>query len=269
MSSFSDLEYALEKNNLVLAQKICQERISQVPDDIQIKNILDEINYARLESIAFKHLPGIGYREWLTYLHKLLQPRVYLEIGIEYGYSLACTLPTTQVIGIDPNYLIPDVLENWKLYRLTSNEFFESDWHERLDFAFIDGMHTFDQALRDFINVEKYCSYDSVVAFHDTYPTNLLAASRERKSIFWTGDTWKIVLILLRYRKDLQVFTIPTYPSGLTLVRRMDNTSNFLYDNYQEILDNYYNLELNLSLIEKKSNVISNDIDIVNKILGN
>ena len=47
-----------------------------------------------------------------------------------------------------------------------------------LDLAFIDGMHHFEFALRDFINVEKYCSADSIILIHDVYPID----ATERRS---------------------------------------------------------------------------------------
>jgi len=35
---------------------------------------------------------------------------------------------------------------------------------------------------------------------------------------FWTGDVWKIVPALIKFRPDLRVFTIACPPTGLTVV---------------------------------------------------
>ena len=38
--------------------------------------------------------------------------------------------------------------------------------------AFIDGMHLFEFALRDFINTERHCSPKAVIVFDDILPRN-------------------------------------------------------------------------------------------------
>src|SRR5450631_1084438 len=45
-----------------------------------------------------------------------------------------------------------------------------------------------------------------------------LAQTRARDTDFHTGDVWKTVLCLKHYRPDLDVFTIATPPTGLTVV---------------------------------------------------
>ena len=49
-----------------------------------------------------------------------------------------------------------------------------------LDLAFIDGMHLFEYALRDFINVERFADWSSVIVFDDMLPRNVDEAARDR-----------------------------------------------------------------------------------------
>jgi len=76
-----------------------------------------------------------------------------------------------------------------------------------VDLAFIDGMHQFEFALRDFINIEKHCTSRSTILIHEvlTDPWSRHTAERERRTGFWSGDIWRLVLLLRKYRPDLGV----------------------------------------------------------------
>ncbi|PYI78804.1 MAG: class I SAM-dependent methyltransferase, partial [Verrucomicrobia bacterium] len=97
-----------------------------------------------------------------------------------------------------------------------------------LGIGFIDGLHLYEQALKDFINLERYCGPRSVILFHDTIPLDETTQSRARDTQFHTGDVWKTVLCLKHYRPDLDIFTIPTSWTGLTVVTGLDPASRVL-----------------------------------------
>ena len=100
--------------------------------------------------------------------------------------------------------------------------------------GFIDGLHSYEQALRDFINLEACCGPGSVILFHDTLPLDEATQRRTRETEFYTGDVWKTVLCLKEYRPELDIFTIATFPTGLTVVTGLDPTSRVLTDRYRE-----------------------------------
>jgi hypothetical protein len=112
-----------------------------------------------------------------------------------------------------------------------------------IELAFIDGMHHFEFALRDFINVERRCSAGSTILIHDVFPVTRLSAERERQTSFWSGDVWRLVLILRKYRPDLSVNVIATAPTGLGVVRRLDPGSRVLAERYEEIVREYLALD--------------------------
>ena len=191
-------------------------------------------------------LPGINYKKHLDYIHKRLQPKTYLEIGVETGASITSAKPPTIAVGIDPNLKIKYRLDkNIQLFEMTSDEFFASkDFKtqfdgQELDLAFLDGLHEFDQTLRDFINVEKHSHESTVVLFHDVLPLNRVTASRKRKTGFWSGDVYKLVLILAKYRPDLKVNVIPTAPTGLGIATNLNPKSSLLDDKFDEIVQEY------------------------------
>lgn len=208
-----------------------------------------------LFSIACEQqMPGDDYYAWLQHFHQWLKPADYVEIGIGHGRSLALAGPGTKVIGIDPfqgyweklDFVCPHGPAT--LFPLTSDDFFRQYdlrvvmKQETFDLAFIDGMHLFEQALKDFINLEKYARKDSVILIHDCLPIAPIVAERERCTSFWTGDVWRIIPCLKAFRPDLKVMTIPAKPSGLGVVTNLDPTSTALSDNYDDIVRYYLTL---------------------------
>ena len=183
-----------------------------------------------LQTLATLRFPGPSYRDILRRLHEVLRPRTYLEIGVEHGTTLKLAAHSEQAVGVDPTPQpgARDLPANTRLFRATSDDFFRA--HGRadvfgtapVDLAFIDGMHLFEYALRDFANVEKWCGPRSTVVLHDCLPVAKVAASRERQTKFWVGDTWKALECLLAERRDLQISVIPCQPSGLVLIHRLD-----------------------------------------------
>lgn len=193
---------------------------------------------------ARARFPGPGYLEWLQFFQQLVAPATYLEIGVESGASFAFAEPPTLAVGVDPQLEIRYALRaRSKLFPLTSDAFFARQdldavfEGQGIQLAFIDGLHTFEQALRDFRNIEAHGRRDSIVLFHDTFPVDPLTASRTRQSIFWCGDTWKAIVLLRRHRPELQIATLPTYPSGLTVVTRLDPQSKVLGERFDALID--------------------------------
>lgn len=195
-------------------------------------------------------LPGPNYKEILIAIHARLQPRTYLEIGVDAGLTLALAAAETRAIGVDPAPKISAPLGlSQKIFALTSDDFFSkidimSEFGGLpIDLAFIDGMHNFEFALRDFIATERLCTRNSVIMIHDTYPLDRLTAERKRKTIFWSGDVWRTVLALKKYRPDLAIHTIATQPTGLTIVRGLDPASRVLADRVDDIVAEFLALD--------------------------
>jgi predicted O-methyltransferase YrrM len=194
--------------------------------------------------------PPDSYLKLLGAIHARLRPRTYVEIGVADGLSLATVRPQTLAIGVDPAMSIAvPIRARTKLFPLSSDEFFhDCDVRAELagrpvDMAFIDGHHVFEQALRDFINLERFCAPESVILMHDCLPGDRETSSREQTKIHWTGDVWKIVPCLSRYRPDLLVQTLDVPPAGLTVVRHLDPSSTILLELYDKVCEEFVPLE--------------------------
>jgi hypothetical protein len=189
------------------------------------------------------------YLSVLDHMHQVLQPRTYVEIGVRFGTSMQLALPGTSCVGIDPaaevRYPLP---RQTRIFNSTSDDFFAThDLRSELggravDVAFIDGMHWFEFALRDFINLEHACSAESMILVHDCYPIDAESAARERSTKLWSGDVWKMILALREHRPDLVVTTLDAEPTGLAVITGLDPGSTNLSDNCQAIIDQYAGL---------------------------
>lgn len=231
---------------------------------------------------AAKEMPGEDYYSWLQKFHNLLKPVSYVEIGLGHGRSLALAGLETRAIGIDPyqgywdrlHYVSPHTPGG--LFPLASDDFFskcdlrEILGHNSFDLAFIDGLHLFEQVLRDFINLERYARKDSVILIHDCLPIAPIVAERERVTGFWTGDVWRIIPCLKTFRPDLRIANIPTRPSGLGVVTNLDATSTILSDNYDTIVAYYLSLHCpdNFERLAVMCNVALFDEDSLSNFLA-
>jgi hypothetical protein len=229
--------------------------------------------YTLLAQINF---PGTFYVDLLAAIHRHLSPRTYLEIGVETGKTLILAGSTTRAIGVDPEPRIQYPLgPNAKVFALTSDEFFTSvDVSAEfqgipVDLAFIDGMHHFEFALRDFVSVERYCTPRSTIMVHDCYPLDRRSAERERATQFWSGDVWRLVLALKKYRPDLEIHTIATPPTGLTIIRKLDPGCRLLANRMEEIVSEF--LTVDYSEIEDdkpaKLNLVPNEWSRIEQLL--
>lgn len=177
--------------------------------------------------------------EFLSLLHQQLQPRGYLEVGVQLGGSLS--LAQCPAIGIDPNPLV-QATGNQHIFTMTSDEYFanhEPDDIVNLDLVYLDGSHLFEDTLRDFVNVEKYANRNTVVVFDDVLPYNAEIGMRHQPPGDWCGDVWKVAEIIEEYRPDLGQMLVDSWPVGALVVWNLDvdGVNTYLEENWNEIMD--------------------------------
>ncbi len=178
----------------------------------------------------------VSYLDVLDRLHCELRPAHYLEIGVGVGRSLA--LARGAATGVDPAPAIEyELPSKTKVIPLTSDDFFaETSQDMPPDFCFIDGLHLFEYALRDFMNFERRAAPGAVVVIDDVFPNHPIQAERERRTRVWTGDIWRLVEVLRNYRPDLFLLPLDAAPAGLLLIAGLDPSNRVLWQNYDIIV---------------------------------
>jgi SAM-dependent methyltransferase len=152
----------------------------------------------------------------------------YLEIGVFNGDCIL-GINCLQKTGVDPAPQIrfKEKLKSWlknrrfKLCAATSDDFFAGLKPEtRFDVVFVDGLHTYAQALRDVENSLRFLSDGGVILMHDCNPPSAAAAHpagslAEAAAMNlpgwngeWTGDVWKAIALLRSQRPDLRAFVL-------------------------------------------------------------
>ncbi len=179
-----------------------------------------------------------NYIDVLADMHKVLNPTLYLEIGVRKGRSLA--LAGCRAIGVDPGPELDVWSTDLDLYTCTSDDFFFFSAQEAIttpvDLAFIDGMHLAEYVYRDFINLERFMSPSGVIVIDDVLPNHPLQAARDRQTQVWTGDVWRFAQSLSELRPDLKLTWLDTAPTGLLVVSRLNPSNRNLSDRYNPII---------------------------------
>lgn len=199
-----------------------------------------------------------------------IQAQSYLEIGVHAG-SVFFNVEVPMKYGVDPKFLfsISETLEdkplfiNGKLcfldanlYELTSDQFFEiyapDDLKDGIDVVFVDGLHTYEQSLKDVKNCLPYLNDGGVIIMHDCNPLSYATAYPAKKSMDevlnlakqgeipgwnynWNGDVWK-ALVHLRVEYDsLNIFTLDLdWGLGIITSGKGDKIENILLKDIQE-----------------------------------
>lgn len=204
---------------------------------------------------------GISYLTFFETVFKVLRPRTYFEIGGKAGDSLA-KFPCDSIC-VDPNLQLNAGVIGCRtrtfLFQMESDEFFKKEGIRKFfphgaDIGFLDGLHLFEFLLRDLANFERSSHVKSIAILHDCLPTNERMAERKfrpggldelaHERDFWTGDVWKVLPAIKKYRPDLRVFFLDCAPTGLVIVTNLDSGGESFLDNYQKIVGDFMSMQL-------------------------
>jgi hypothetical protein len=198
-------------------------------------------------STPFQRHYGVKYAKFLRLFADRQTPSSYLEIGPRNGEAVAQMY--CDAVCVDPDFALTFNVakrQRTSLFQMTSDAFFAAHdireiFPQGIDLALLRGSHLFELLLRDFINVEKFCHKNSTILLHNCLPYSEALAGRERMIGAWTGDIWKILPILKKYRPDLKVNLFDCPPTGLVSCTNLDPDSTVLSDSYDKIVSEFLN----------------------------
>ncbi len=137
------------------------------------------------------------------------EPR-YLEVGVSQGVTFHA-LKAAARVAVDPRFAfqIPGTAApGVEYHEQTSDAFFEAYRGAKFDVIYLDGLHTFEQTLRDTLNALSVLKDDGIIVIDDVVPTSYPASLRNshdtiaiRKSTgdsdtAWMGDVYKLVFFI-------------------------------------------------------------------------
>lgn len=176
-----------------------------------------------------------------------------MEIGVNNGKCFL-RIRGRNKIAVDPAFKIPldrklkYLIKNPtnvgnKYFELTSDDFFLNHTsflsENRPEVVFVDGLHTYKQALKDVLNSLAVLEEGGLVLMHDCNPLTEAAGfpaesiDDARKTVHgyegvWNGDVWKTIVHLRSLHPELEVFVLDC-DHGIGFVRKKPSVSALNY----------------------------------------
>jgi len=155
-------------------------------------------------------------------LQSFKNPR-YIEIGVRNGETFFA-VNARKKWGVDPSYFFAKrallkaltYKRNWgfRMFKMKSDDFFLNKVKRitrkhAFDVIFIDGLHTYEQSLKDAVNSLAYLNRNGTIIFHDCNPTSAKAAQPwlPTEKINWNGDVWKTIYHFREIPEFFECFT--------------------------------------------------------------
>lgn len=151
----------------------------------------------------------------------------YLEIGIEYGFTLRQVRAASKV-GVDPQPRLRrrEIPSGVRIRATTSNAFFKTLAPDiKFDLIFLDGLHEWFQTYTDLVNAFAHAYPWTIVVIDDVVPCDEYSAIPDQHLAVqsrhaaggvgteWHGDVYKVLLALAEHHPELR-FRVITGESG-------------------------------------------------------
>ena len=149
-----------------------------------------------------------------------------MEIGVNQGETFL-GVNASRKVAVDPKFLFDvDYAKtrepHSEFHETTSDDYFASIdvGRERFSVVFIDGLHTFEQTLRDFTNAIHLIQDDGIIVIDDVIPSTYQASLPNQSDAFiikaftqsndnsWMGDTFKLVYFIHSFFPTYELRTI-------------------------------------------------------------
>jgi hypothetical protein len=204
--------------------------------------------------------------EIIQKLIKKKKAKTYLEIGVNNGRCFL-RIKAKNKLAVDPTIKISQGRKlkhcitnpcniNNQYFERTSDDFFSASIpffkSNKPGIVFVDGLHTYEQALKDVLNSLEHLQEGGIILMHDcnplsaaaAYPTEYIteAANAPGYSHTWNGDVWKTIVHIRSMHQDLNVFVLDC-DHGIGVVTRGKADQTLSYSKSQIEAMQYSHLE--------------------------
>lgn len=187
----------------------------------------------------------------LNAIARLIDASSYLEIGVRKGATFN-RVNVKNKHAVDPKFTFDYNLfqsESIKFFEVKSDKFFCDLWKSSIqyDLIFLDGLHVFEQTLRDLLNCLSFVHEESIILIDDTLPTHY-AASQKMKSDqsflrksgdnidnSWMGDVYKIVPFVHDFLPMYSYLTFPSHGQTVLFRKSRDVSNAIRFSGLEEI----------------------------------
>lgn len=154
----------------------------------------------------------------------------YLEIGCDNDENFSQVVVENK-IGVDP-------LKGGTL-RMTSDKFFR-DNKKKFDMIFLDGLHTYEQTIKDINNSLEFISDKGVIIIHDCLPKKIWNQIVPRVYGHWNGDVWKAIVHSRTYNYADTYTCIADHGLGIIFKRKNKNCLEINVKNFKNLKFSQY-----------------------------
>jgi len=166
----------------------------------------------------------------------------YLEIGCDRNQSFS-NINIDKRVGIDP--------VEGGTHKMTSDEFFYNN-SDKFDIIFIDGLHQYEQVIKDIKNSLNCLTKNGLILLHDCLPRTIWNQVYPRINSDWNGDVWKAIVECRTY-ENIDTYTcIADRGIGVIVPRKNINKLILNKKDFKGLKykDYYQNHEQYMNLIE-------------------
>lgn len=193
----------------------------------------------------------------------------YVEIGVNDPGANFDWIKCDNKQGVDPVPLRADIIGK------TSDNYFEGlDKQCKFDLIFIDGLHHYEQVIRDINNSLNHLALAGAIVCHDMLPVNEEMQKVPRGTQEWTGDCWKAWAHFRMNDKNFDMKVVDT-DYGLGVIKRgkqelfrapvsVDKMDYTFFSQYKQKLMNIIDVNTFVELLNLSYKDISNVLHIMN-----
>jgi SAM-dependent methyltransferase len=278
VETLTQLAYLSESTNSYHLMQVCYGKLmKELPENMFFKAMFglshkalgDEETFRKIFKELLEYQLRNNILNRTTIIQRLINRfgyKNYLEIGVERGINFF-QIEAEFKIAVDPAFIIPggyQDTEKEKFHQMTSDEFFANPPKEilekGLDIVFVDGLHTYEQSLRDVENALRYLSNNGIIVIHDCLsnsPVNAMPTYEEAKQHpnfegNWTGEVYKTIIHLRALRDDLFIAVVNVdwgvgivkkgNPEGMVSIK-VDDIRRMSYDDFAKDKEKLLNLK--------------------------